>query len=139
MVLIILNGNSNNIKTGKIKLEEAKKLQEDFSESLKGIRKGKKSAEQKKVLSNINMLFNGRNDSLKFVEDYGSMILEAKRKAKYGEGLKILTPKQMFQILPIALAQLKAGKNSDSLLNEVKQIIYLLKKVCNNIINSRHI
>ena len=32
-------------------------------------------------MSNIIMLFNGRNDAVKFVEGYGSMILEAKRKA----------------------------------------------------------
>ena len=40
------------------------------------------------------------------------MILEAKRLAKReGTGLKILTPKQMLQRLPIALAQIKAGTN----------------------------
>ena len=59
------------------------------------IRKGNKSAKQRKELPNINILFNGRNDAIKFVKDYGSMILEAKRKAIKGEGLKILTPKQM--------------------------------------------
>ena len=47
----------------------------------------------KKKPSNINIRFNGRNDAIKFVEDYGSMILEAKRKATKGERLKILTPK----------------------------------------------
>ena len=36
---------------------------------------------------------------------------------KHGKGLKILTPKQMLQILPIALAQLKADKTSEKLLN----------------------
>ena len=47
------------------------------------------------------MLFNGRNDSIKFIEGYGSMILEAKKRAaeeqtkQDGRGLKILTPKQM--------------------------------------------
>ena len=39
--------------------------------------------------------------------------------------LKILTPKQILQRLPIALAQVKAG-NSESLLNEIKQIFYSL-------------
>ena len=34
------------------------------------------------------------------------------------EGLKILTPNQMIKRLPIALAQIKAGNNSESLLNE---------------------
>ena len=35
----------------------------------------------KKTLANINKLFNGRDDAINFVDDYGSMILEAKRKA----------------------------------------------------------
>ena len=42
------------------------------------------------------------------------------------KGLKILTPKQMLQRLPIALAQIKAGNNSESLLNEIMQIVYSL-------------
>ena len=60
--------------------------------------------------------------------------------------LKILTPKQMLQRLPIALAQLKAGNNSESLLNEIRQIVCSLyqskqitKKVYNNIIKSINI
>ena len=63
-----------------------------------------------------------------------------------GTGLKILTPKQMLQKLPIALAQVKAGNNSESLLNEIRQIVYSLyqskqitKKVYNNIIKSINI
>ena len=62
------------------------------------------------------------------------------------KGIKILTPKQMFQRLPIALAQVKAGINSKSLLNEIRQIVYSLyqskqitKKVYNNIIKSINI
>ena len=51
------------------------------------------------------------------------MVSEAKTKATKGTGLKILTSKQMLQRLPIALAQLKAGNNSESLLNEVREII----------------
>ena len=51
--------------------------------------------------------------------------------------LKILAPKQILQRLPIALAQVKAGNNSESLLNEIRQIVYSLyqsvKKVYNNI------
>ena len=43
-----------------------------------------------------------------------------------GEGLKILTPNQMLKRLPIALAQLKPGNNSESLLNEIRQIVYSL-------------
>ena len=64
-------------------------------------------------------------------------------KTKQETGLKILTPKQMLQRLPIALAQIKALNNSKNPLNEIKQIVYSLyqskettKKVYNNIIRS---
>ena len=43
-----------------------------------------------------------------------------------GTGLKILTPKQMLQRLPIALVQVKAGNNSGNLLNEIRKIVYSL-------------
>ena len=42
-----------------------------------------------------------------------------------GKGLKILTPNQMFSILPITLAQLKAGNNSEKRKNEIRQICIL--------------
>ena len=41
-------------------------------------------------------------------------------KEKKGKGLKILTPKQMLQRLPIALAQVKGGNASENLLNEIR-------------------
>ena len=135
----------NNIESNKITLEQAKASQEDFNEYLKLIQRGRKTEEQKNPLSNINRIFNGRNDSIKFVEEYDSMILESKRNAAEMERkrLKILTPKQMLQRLPIALAQVKAGNNSENLLNEIRQIVYSLyqskeitKKVYNNIIKS---
>ena len=47
-------------------------------------------------------------------------------KTKQGKGLKILTPKQMLQWLPVALAQVKASNNSQSLLNKIRQIVYSL-------------
>ena len=50
---------------------------------------------------------------------------DAKQNETKGTGLKILTPKQMLQRLPIALAQVKAGNNSESLLNEIRQIVFL--------------
>ena len=72
------------------------------------------------------------------------MVINAAYDAKQqkGTGLKILTPKQMLQRLPIALAQIETGNNSESLLNEIRQIVYSLyqskekKKVYNNIIKS---
>ena len=55
------------------------------------------------------------------------MILDAKRIVKQeSKGLKKLTPNQMLKRLPIDLAQVKAGNNSESLLNEISQIVYSL-------------
>ena len=42
---------------------------------------------------------------------------DAKQNGTKGKGLKILTPKQMLQRLPIALAQVRAGNSSENLLN----------------------
>ena len=132
----------NDIKKGEISVEEAKNRQKNY---LNIIRKGNKNARQRKTLANINMLYNARNDAIKFIEDYSSMIIEAKKlvREQEGTGLKILTPNQMLKRLPIALAQVKAGNNSESLLTEIRQIVYSLyrskeitKKVYNNIINS---
>ena len=108
------------------------------------MRKGNKSAEQKKALANINILFNAGNNAIKIIGDYGSMILEAKRLAKEEKkGPKRLTPQQMLQGMPIALVHIKAGNNSESLLNEIRQIVYslyqskeIIETVYNNIIKS---
>ena len=136
----------NKIKKGEITVEEPKESQKDFAKYLKIVWKGNKNHEQQKTLANLNMLFNGRNEAIDFIDGYGSMILEAKKRAAEKQeetGLKILTPKQMLQRLPTALAQVKAGNNSESLLNEIRQIVYSLyqskqitKKVYNNIIKS---
>ena len=77
------------------------------------------------------------------LNDYAKNISKNVYESKQGTGLKILTPKQMLQRLPIALAQIKAGNNSESLLNEIRQIVYSLyqskeitKKVYNSITKS---
>ena len=74
---------------------------------------------------------------------FESGIFHRLEKSQEGEELQILTPNQMLKRLPIAFAQVKAGNNSESLLNEIRQIVYSLyrskeitKKVYNNIINS---
>ena len=63
--------------------------------------------------------------------------------SKKGEGLKILTNKQMLNRLPILLAQIEAGNNSNKLKNETRQILYslyrskaLTKTVYNKLIKS---
>ena len=118
----------NDIKKGKISIQEAKDKQENYYNYLSKIRKGNKSANQKRTLANINILFNARDNAIKFYEDYSSMILEARKLAReqQGKGPKILTPNQMLKRLPIALAQIKAGNNSERLLNEIRQIVYYL-------------
>ena len=52
--------------------------------------------------------------------------LELNEEKHSGKGLKILTPDQMFSRLPITLAQVKAGNNSDKLKNEIRQLLYSL-------------
>ena len=50
---------------------------------------------------------------------------EQNRKQK-DVGLKILTPNQMLSMLPITLAQLKTGNNSEKLKKEIRQLLYFL-------------
>ena len=92
------------------------------------------------VLNIVTGLVQGREAVL---AAFKSGIFQVSKKSQEGEGLKILTPNQMLKRLPIALAQVKAANNSESLLNEIRQIVYSLyqskeisKKVYNNIINS---
>ena len=68
----------NKIKNGKILLKEANDQQQNYYNYLNTIRRGNKNANQKRTLANINILFNARDNAIKFIEDYGSMILEAK-------------------------------------------------------------
>ena len=75
------------------------------------------------MLYNIEILYKARNEVIKFYDDYSLMESEAKNNAKNKatakilKRLKILTPKQLLQRKPIALAQVKAGNNSENLLN----------------------
>ena len=50
----------------------------------------------------------------------------AQRRNQSAKGLKILTPDQMLSRLPISLAQLKAGNNSQKLKNKIRQLLYSL-------------
>ena len=68
-------------------------------------------------------------------------ILKFNEQVQKGEGVKILTPKKLRSRLPISLAQLKAGNNSEKLKNEIRQLLYSLyrsknmtKQVYNNLI-----
>ena len=107
----------------------------------------KKSLEQKEVTNNLERFYISREEVIDFFRDYVEMSSDARYKSKQsetkGKELKIVTPKQMLRRLPIAVAQVKAGNNSENLLNKIRQIIYSLcqskeitKKVYNNLIKS---
>ena len=74
------------IKEGEISLKQARDRQRNYLHYLNIIRKGYKNSVQKKTLSNIENHFNGREKEIKFIEDYGSMVLDARRLAREQEG-----------------------------------------------------
>ena len=99
------------------------------------------------TIRNVKNLYDSRQKFIDLFNNYSKIKSESLYRSKHdetkGTGLKILTPKQMLQRIRIPLAQLNAGNNSESLLNEIRQIVYSLyqskqitKKVYNNIIKS---
>ena len=89
-----------------------------------------KSGKQLYTKKNRKNLYDSKQKIIDLFNSYSKIRSEAIYKSKQndtkGKGLKILTPKQMLQRLPIALAQVKAGNNSKNVLNEIRQIIYSL-------------
>ena len=92
----------NAIKTFQIKFSETKNKQNEFLNKLNNI----------KICKEIEEVNN-------FFTDYAKILSDANYDSKHsetkGKGLKILTPKQMLQRLPIALVQVKAGNNLENL------------------------
>ena len=66
------------------------------------------------------------NEDPESIVEIVEKILKFNEQNQQGKGLKILTPNQMFSRLPITLAQLKAGNNSEKLKNEMRQLLYSL-------------
>ena len=123
--------------------EENIKFKSELGEIISGNPKPK-SSDQLGAIKNINNFCDSRQKIINLLNDNARTRSEAIHKTKQdGARLKILTPKQMLQRLPIALAQVKAVSNWESLLNEVRKIVYSLyqskeitKKVYNNIIKT---
>ena len=67
-----------------------------------------------------------KNKQLKPLANIVEKIFNDATNNQQGQGLKTMTPKQIILRLPILLAQLKAGNNSQKLTNEIRQIVYLL-------------
>ena len=93
------------------------------------IKQNQKAIRKKKKGDTINNLYNffdarkivlnGFKSKIFLTNSKGSGILNSDQSK-----LKILTPKQMLQRLPIALTQVKAGNNSEKLLNEIRNYLY---------------
>ena len=115
---------------------KGKKKNNDFVEEIKN-----RWSELKDKIEKISR--NEReNKRLDKISDIVKDILNFNKHNQEGTGLKILTPNQMLSRLPITLAQLKAGNNSEKLKNEIRQLLYSLyrsknmtKQVCNSLIN----
>ena len=121
--LHIYNEKKNGDKTIQAAEEEKIEFKTEIGEITSGNPKHK-SEDQSDAIKNINNLYDSRQKIIDFVNDNAKGISQAIHKTKQdGAGLKILTPKQMLQRLPIALAPVKAGNN---LLNEIRQIVYSL-------------
>ena len=86
----------SNIKEGNITLKKAEEEQKEFETEINDIRKGKKKADgQILTINNIKKLCESQEKAIKLFDEYSKIVSKAKYKTKYGDGFKILTPKQM--------------------------------------------
>ena len=114
------------IRDGDISLKMVEEDQKNFKREFGRIKLGNPDHKRDKQLykiKNVTNLYDSRQKIIDLFNSYSKIRSEAIYKSKQnetkGKGLKILTPKQMLQRLPIALAQVKAGNNSENLLNEM--------------------
>ena len=114
------------IYKGHITLEDVEKEEIELRIDLGRIKQGDpkdKSPEQKKTINNIKNLYNSREEVAQIFNDYAKNMSQCIYESKQGTGLKILSPKQMIQRLPLLLCEISAGNNSESLLNEIRQVV----------------
>ena len=109
--------------------EDQKKFKREFGQ-IKSGNPNHKSDIQLYTIESVKNLYDSRQKITDLFNNYSKIRSEAIYKSKQnetnGKRLKILTPTQMLQRLPIALSQVKASNNSENLLNEIRQIIYSL-------------
>ena len=70
---------------------------------------------------------NKKEKGTKILDIVNNILNFTSKERKSGGGLKILTPNQMLSRLPISLAQLKTGNNSEKLKNEIRQLLHSLQ------------
>ena len=130
---------------GQITLAEADKKQSSLLNTIFGFNSRARlianvyKKKKKKTYKSINALHKG-------LENFDLMLFVSRIfLLKFPLGIEILTPRQMLQRLPIALAQIKAGNSSGILLNQIMQFVYsfhqaeeIIKEVDKNI-TDRHI
>ena len=110
-------------------LENVEKEEIELKRDLGRVNQGdskEKSQEQEKIINNIKNFYNSREEVVRMFNDYAKNMSRNIYDSKEGTGLKILTSKQMLRRLKIAPAQIKAGNHSESLLNEIRKIVYSL-------------
>ena len=90
------------------------------------------------IINSSKKFFDEQQDTTN-MPDLESEKSAAERRNQQGRGLKTLTSNQMLSRLPISLAQLKGGNNSEKRKNEIRQLLYSLyrsKTFTKNIYNS---
>ena len=105
----------------RLRNDESDEKNKDLVESI-----NKKLTKMKNIVKNVPKDKVSRVEENEKIIDIVERILELNSEKKQGSGLKILTPNQMLSRLPITLAQLKAGNNSEKLKNEIRQLLYSL-------------
>ena len=112
----------------RINFDDLVKRQNELLGKISNVKIGKKTDNQKEVTNNLENFYISR-EVINFFKDYGEMVLDAAYKSKQnqteGKGLKILTPTQILQRLIIQKI-IQKGKNSESLLKEIRQNVYSL-------------
>ena len=98
----------------------------------------KKLTKLKNIVKNVPKDEVSKFEENEKIIDIVERILELNSKKKSGKGLKILTQNQMLNRLPITLAQLKAGNDSEKLKNEIRQLysLYRSKKLTKQLYKS---
>ena len=129
----------NEIKNEKTSLGKTDKVQKKLKLKLNEIITGNPKCrlkDQLNTITNIKILYNLREKVIKLCNNYAKIVFEAMHKTKHRKELKMLTPIQMLQRLPIALTQVKSGNNSENLLNEFRKIfhsLYQSKEITKNV------
>ena len=124
----------NEIRNNRLRFKDALKKQKGLLKKINEVKIARKTFQQEKVITNLENFYNSSEEVIKFFRDYTKMMLDGSYNAKQNETeqggteLKILTPKQSLQRLPIAHAQAKAGNNSENFLMKSDKLFILCIK-----------